>query len=110
MQKQNIEQQVFNVNRQIDGWKHETLSKEKHIFGGSRQKEKSFKQYVDTHRHEFKGDVYGPIVQEMTVNNDMLARFLNAVIGPSQFYVKYITLHYILFIVNVFQPFRFLHH
>merc|ERR1712176_1313908 len=70
--KNNIEYECDNINRKLENWTNETKRKEAHIFG--------------SHRHEFEGEVFGPIVQEMTVKHDQFATFLNSVIGQSVFY------------------------
>ena len=84
--KQNIEHNVNKINYQLDMYTNTARRKEAHIFGNNRVREKAFKMWVDGHRHEFQGEIFGPIVQEMTVRNDLHAKFLNALIGQSVFY------------------------
>eukprot|EP01083_Nonionella_stella_P301791 1037302_1 len=53
-----------------------------HIFA-SKPKQKQFFDWVNSQRHVFRGDVYGPIVSEITVHDDMHALFLNNTIHPN---------------------------
>eukprot|EP00485_Elphidium_margaritaceum_P009805 CAMPEP_0202693706 /NCGR_PEP_ID=MMETSP1385-20130828/7743_1 /ASSEMBLY_ACC=CAM_ASM_000861 /TAXON_ID=933848 /ORGANISM="Elphidium margaritaceum" /LENGTH=1126 /DNA_ID=CAMNT_0049349423 /DNA_START=60 /DNA_END=3440 /DNA_ORIENTATION=+ len=71
-------QQLRQIDQQLETWTNTARQRDDHIFGTGAHREREFKLFVDRHRHEFEGEVYGPIVQEMTVRNELHCKFLNA--------------------------------
>lgn len=53
---------------------------------------REFKLWVESHKHEFVGEVYRPIAKEMEVTNELHAKYLNNSIGLSVFYGYVLTL------------------
>eukprot|EP01083_Nonionella_stella_P178140 628452_1 len=77
--------QLQDLEKRLQRYQNSVGRRDDVIFN-RRQKDKQFFDWVQKHRHEFRGDVYGPIVREMTVRDDTHAMFLNDSIGPSMFY------------------------
>eukprot|EP01083_Nonionella_stella_P267954 905485_1 len=84
--KTNATHNLQQIGKHLEQMKNISRRQDEHIFNSRRRKEKEFKAWVDTHAHEFAGRVYGPIVKEMTVRNDLHSNFLNNCIALSVFY------------------------
>eukprot|EP01083_Nonionella_stella_P103691 296361_1 len=78
--------QLKELEQRLQGYENSAGRRDNQIFNRSKRTEKQFFDWVEAHRHEFRGDVYGPIVREMTVRDDRHALFLNNSISQSIFY------------------------
>ena len=56
-----------NLRQITDG--SERMRKDEQMFVPHRRKEREFKLWVESHKHEFVGEVYRPIAKEMEVTN-----------------------------------------
>lgn len=80
------ENELRRINQSLDGWRNTSKQRERHIFNERRRKEREFKMWVETNRATFRGDVFGPIVNEMNVHDEQGALYLNAIISANVFY------------------------